>query len=139
MNAALIAMHAVDVQRESFREADHRSAAPGLEEALHACDGKPLLGVQPQGSHGGGKFSGGAVLLEAQEYVEIEKREQMRREGLLRYGCGKCELLRLGALDDVDIVVGHHASCTTRAAPMTPAVWAWWPQQWAAPVAGLAY
>ena len=47
-------------------KADHRSAAPGLEEALHACDGKPLLGVQPQGSHGGGKFSGGAVLLEAQ-------------------------------------------------------------------------
>ena len=50
----------------------------------------------------------------AEEYVEIEKREQMRREGLLRYGCGKCELLRLGALDDVDIVVGHHASCTKK-------------------------
>ena len=35
----------------------------------------------------------------------------MRRQGLIRYGCGKCELLRIGALDDVDIVVGHHASC----------------------------
>ena len=47
----------------------------------------------------------------AEEYVEIEKRNEMRRQGLIRYGCGKCELLRIGALDDVDIVVGHHASC----------------------------
>lgn len=46
----------------------------------------------------------------AEEYVEIEKRNEMRRQGLIRYGCGKCELLRIGALDDVDIVVGHHAS-----------------------------
>lgn len=47
----------------------------------------------------------------AEEYVEIEKRNEMRRQGIIRYGCGKCELLRIGALDDVDIVVGHHASC----------------------------
>ena len=47
----------------------------------------------------------------AEEYVEIEKRNEMREQGLIRYGCGKCELLRIGALDDVDIVVGHHSSC----------------------------
>ncbi|WP_369282312.1 amidohydrolase [Oscillibacter sp. GMB15532] len=46
----------------------------------------------------------------AEEYVEIEKRNKMRQQGLIRYGCGKCELLRIGAMDDLDIVVGHHAS-----------------------------
>lgn len=50
----------------------------------------------------------------AEEYVEIEKRNEMRRQGLIRYGCGKCELLRIGALDDVDIVVGHHSSCAKK-------------------------
>ena len=50
----------------------------------------------------------------AEEYVEIEKRNQMRRQGLIRYGCGKCELIRIGALDDIDLVVGHHSSCTKK-------------------------
>lgn len=50
----------------------------------------------------------------AEEYVEIEKRNEMRKQGLIRYGCGKCELLRIGALDDVDIVVGHHSSCVKK-------------------------
>ncbi|MDD3164342.1 MAG: amidohydrolase [Oscillospiraceae bacterium] len=45
----------------------------------------------------------------AEEYVEIELRNQMREQGLIRYGCGKCELLRIGAMDDIDITVGHHA------------------------------
>ena len=45
----------------------------------------------------------------AEEYVQVELRNEMREKGLLRYGCGKCELLRIGALDDVDITVGHHA------------------------------
>ncbi|MST55427.1 amidohydrolase [Pyramidobacter sp. SM-530-WT-4B] len=47
----------------------------------------------------------------AEEYIEIALRNRMREQGLIRYGCGKCELLRLNALDDVDIVVGHHAAC----------------------------
>ncbi len=45
----------------------------------------------------------------AEEYVQVELRNEMRKKGLVRYGCGKCELLRIGALDDVDITVGHHA------------------------------
>lgn len=45
----------------------------------------------------------------AEEYVEVEARSEMREQGLIKYGCGKAELLRLGALDDSDIVVGHHA------------------------------
>ncbi len=50
----------------------------------------------------------------AEEYVDIGKRRQMREEGLIRYGCGKCELIRIGALDDIDLVVGHHSSCTKK-------------------------
>ena len=50
----------------------------------------------------------------AEEYVEIEKRNEMRLQGLIRYGCGKCELLRIGAMDDLDIVVGHHASTSKK-------------------------
>lgn len=46
----------------------------------------------------------------AEEYVEVEKRDQMRKEGLIKYGCGKAELIRIGAMDDIDIVVGHHGS-----------------------------
>ncbi|MDD7319278.1 MAG: amidohydrolase [Eubacteriales bacterium] len=46
----------------------------------------------------------------AEEYVEIEKRGEMKDQGLIRYGCGKSELLRLGEMDDIDIVVGHHAT-----------------------------
>ncbi len=45
----------------------------------------------------------------AEEYVEIELRNKMREEGKLRYGCGKCELIRIGAFDDIDITVGHHS------------------------------
>lgn len=50
----------------------------------------------------------------AEEYVEIEKRNEMRERGEIRYGCGKCELLRIGAMDDIDIVVGHHASTSKK-------------------------
>ena len=50
----------------------------------------------------------------AEEYVEIEKRNEMRKQGLIRYGCGKCELIRIGALDDIDLVIGHHASCSKK-------------------------
>ena len=46
----------------------------------------------------------------AEEYVEIEARNQMRKQGLIKYGCGKCELIRIGAMDDIDLVVGHHSS-----------------------------
>ena len=50
----------------------------------------------------------------AEEYVEVTKRNEMRNQGLIRYGCGKCELIRIGAMDDLDIVVGHHASTTKK-------------------------
>ena len=44
----------------------------------------------------------------AEEYVEIEFKNKLIEEGKISYGGGKCELIKIGALDDIDITVGHH-------------------------------
>lgn len=46
----------------------------------------------------------------AEEYGEIEFKNQLRREGKIRYGGGKCELLRIGAFDDIDLCIAHHTA-----------------------------
>ena len=45
----------------------------------------------------------------AEEFVEVDYKNGLREQGVIRYGGGKCELLRIGALDDIDITVGHHS------------------------------
>lgn len=44
----------------------------------------------------------------AEEYGEIEFKNKLRAEGKIKYGGGKCELIRQGAFDDVDLSVAHH-------------------------------
>lgn len=44
----------------------------------------------------------------AEEYVELEFKNHLMKEGKIKYGGGKCELIRIGAMDDIDVVVGHH-------------------------------
>ncbi len=44
----------------------------------------------------------------AEEYVDVEFRTGLMKEGKIRYGGGKCELIRVGAFDDIDIAMGHH-------------------------------
>lgn len=46
----------------------------------------------------------------AEEYLEIEFRKQLRAEGKIRYFGGKCELIRTGAFDDIDLAIIHHTS-----------------------------
>lgn len=46
----------------------------------------------------------------AEEYVEIAYRLGLRREGQIEFLGGKAEMLRLGALDDVDISMMTHQS-----------------------------
>jgi amidohydrolase len=46
----------------------------------------------------------------AEEYGELEFKNQLMEEGKIAYGGGKCELLRIGAFDDVDVAVTHHIS-----------------------------
>ena len=44
----------------------------------------------------------------AEEFVDVEFKSNLIKEGKLHYGGGKCELIRVGAFDDVDISLGHH-------------------------------
>lgn len=46
----------------------------------------------------------------AEEYGEIEFKNQLTQQGQIQYGGGKCELLRIGAFDDVDLCLAHHSS-----------------------------
>ena len=45
----------------------------------------------------------------AEEYGEIEFKNKLRDEGKIKYGGGKCELIRIGAFDDVDLAIAHHS------------------------------
>jgi len=44
----------------------------------------------------------------AEEFVDIEFKNKLMKEGKLHYGGGKCELIRVGAFDDIDVALGHH-------------------------------
>jgi amidohydrolase len=44
----------------------------------------------------------------AEEYGEIEFKNKLTSEGKIKYGGGKCELIRIGAFDDIDLDVVHH-------------------------------
>ena len=46
----------------------------------------------------------------AEEYGEVEFKKRLAEEGKITYGGGKCELLNIGAFDDVDLAVTHHTS-----------------------------
>ena len=46
----------------------------------------------------------------AEEYGEIEFKNQLITDGKIAYGGGKCELIRIGAFDDVDVALAHHIS-----------------------------
>ena len=50
------------------------------------------------------------IAVPAEEFVEIEERLQLRSEGRIEFLAGKQELLRVGALDDVDMAMMVHAS-----------------------------
>lgn len=49
----------------------------------------------------------------AEEYVEMEFKQGLMKQGLLGYGGGKSELIRIGAFDDVDLVLAHHTAPDT--------------------------
>ena len=46
----------------------------------------------------------------AEEYGEVEFKNTLIEQGRIRYGGGKCELLRIGAFDDIDLSLAHHIS-----------------------------
>ena len=46
----------------------------------------------------------------AEEYGEVEFKNTLIEQGKIKYGGGKCELLRIGAFDDVQACLAHHSS-----------------------------
>ena len=84
--------------------------------ASHSCghNGQvaSMLGVAMGLLDGGAlKHLSGRVSLmavPAEEYVEIEYRQRLRRDGKIRFLGGKQEFLRLGEFDDVDMVMMVH-------------------------------
>ncbi len=44
----------------------------------------------------------------AEEYGEIDFKNQLKEAGKIRYGGGKCELIRIGAFDDIDMSITNH-------------------------------
>lgn len=50
------------------------------------------------------------VTTPAEEYGEVEFKNKLVEEGKIRYGGGKCEMIRVGAFDDIDAALAHHTS-----------------------------
>lgn len=48
----------------------------------------------------------------AEEYGEVEFKNTLIADGKIRYGGGKCELIRIGAFDDIDLCLTHHIEMT---------------------------
>lgn len=84
--------------------------------AAHACGhhcqiGSMLgVGIGLKASGVIESLSGRVVLLAvpAEEYIEIEYRDELRKAGELEFLGGKSEFIRLGVLDDVDIAMMTH-------------------------------
>ena len=88
--------------------------------AAHACGHHAQIGMVlavAMGLKAAGVMEGlaGRVALlavPAEEYIEIEFRDDLRREGRLEFLGGKPEFFRAGALDDVDMAMMTHTSAS---------------------------
>ncbi len=78
---------------------------------LSACMGLLAPGVMQA-------LSGRVALLAvpAEEYIEIEYRDELRRSGVIEFLGGKPEFIRLGKLDDVDMAMMTHTIAGPRGA-----------------------
>ena len=50
------------------------------------------------------------IAVPAEEYIEIEYRDELRRDGKVEFLGGKPEFVRLGAMDDVDLAMMTHTT-----------------------------
>ena len=86
--------------------------------AAHACGHHAQIGMLMGAAMGlmAGDvlpaLSGRVVLIAvpAEEYIEIEYRDTLRREGKIEFLGGKPEFIRLGQMDDVDIAMMCHTT-----------------------------
>ena len=96
---------------------DHPSADPETG-AAHACGHHCQIGMLISVAAGlirSGVLSSlsgrvALVAVPAEEYIEIEFRDNLRRDGKLFFLGGKPELIKLGAFDDIDMAMMTHTS-----------------------------
>ncbi len=84
----------------------------------HHCQIGMMLGVSI-GLQAAGvldKLSGRIAFMAtpAEEYIEIEYRDELRRSGDLEFLGGKPEFIRVGAMDDIDMAMMTHTSSETQ-------------------------
>ena len=108
---------AVMGELDSLKVLGHPHADP-VTSAAHACGHHcqiaMMLGVAT-GLKAAGVMEGLAgrvalIAVPAEEYIEIEYRDDLRREGKLEFLGDKPEFIRQGALDDVDVAMMTHTS-----------------------------
>jgi amidohydrolase len=96
---------------------DHPFADPDTG-AAHACGHHAQMGMLLGVAYGLlapgvlPSLSGRVVLfaVPAEEYIEIEYREELKRQGKVEFLGGKPELIRLGEFDDIDIAMMCHTT-----------------------------
>lgn len=108
---------AVMGELDSLKVLGHPHADPTTSAAHacgHHCQIAMMLGVAVGLKAAGvmDSLSGRVALIAvpAEEYIEIEYRDELRRQGKLEFLGGKPEFIRLGALDDVDMAMMTHTS-----------------------------
>ncbi len=92
-------------KESSIDKEDHENC-----ESIHACGHFQQLahlagvgfGIKPIMDELPGRVTLFAV--PAEEYIDLEYRQQLKEQGLIKYYGGKQELIRGGAFDDIDIV-----------------------------------
>ena len=100
---------------DALRIPEHKYANPETQGA-HCCGhhaqlagviGAAIALTNPEVKE---KLDGQVVLfaVPAEEYGEIEFKNKLTDEGKIKYGSGKCELIRIGAFDDIDLDIVHH-------------------------------
>ncbi len=97
------------------RDHPHSDSATG---AAHACGHHAQIGMLLGAATGLmsqetlASLSGRVVLMAvpAEEYIEIEYRDTLRRQGKIEFLGGKPEFIRLGEFDDVDIAMMCHTT-----------------------------
>lgn len=102
---------------DALRIPNHKFANPETQ-AAHSCGHHAQLtgilgaAIALSAPEVADKLDGQVVFfaVPAEEYGEIEFKNRLKEEGKIKYGGGKCELIRIGAFDDVDVSIAHHST-----------------------------
>lgn len=100
---------------DAIRVPEHPKADP-VTGAAHCCGHHAQLAalygaaIALSDSTVANKLNGNVAFfaVPSEEYGEIEFKNSLTKKGLIKYGGGKSELIRIGEFDDIDIALNHH-------------------------------